>query len=385
MEYAFMKPDTILAQAGSGRDPSTGAISMPIHPSAAFQHPALGQNTGFDYSRTGNPTRRALEQTLAEYEGGASALAFSSGLAAIDAVMRLFTPGDALVVTEDIYGGTFRLFEQFGKPLNLRFIYVDTSDTQAVERALQAPHVRGLFIELPTNPLLKVADLTALGKLTKAVNALFIVYNTFLTSAACKPFDFGADITVYSATKYLGGHNDLLAGLAVTKSPEYGERLAYIQNATGAVLGPFESWLLLRSLKTLPLRLEKHNANALAVADFLSRHSKVKNVRYPGLASDPGHTLLSRQSRFFGGMISFEVESRAKAEHVLSSVKIFMFAESLGGAESLVTFPIVQTHAAYDEKILSRLGLTECLLRLSIGLEDAGDLINDLSDVLKQQ
>jgi cystathionine beta-lyase/cystathionine gamma-synthase len=377
-----MKPDTILAQAGSRRDASTGAISMPVHLSATFQHPALGQSTGFDYSRTGNPTRQALEQTVAEYEGGAKALAFSSGLAAIDAVMRLFSPGDAIVVTEDIYGGTFRLFEQFGRPLNLRFLYVDTSDTGAVVRALRAPGVKGLFVELPTNPLLKVADLAALGKLTQALNILNIVDNTFLTAAACRPFDYGADITVYSATKYLGGHNDVLGGIAVAKSDELGERLAYLQNATGAVLGPFESWLLLRSLKTLPLRLKKHEENALIVAEFLNRHPKVKNLHYPGLASDPGYAVLSGQSGNFGGMISFEVDSRARVEHILASVKVFMFAESLGGTESLVTFPVAQTHAAFDADTLARFGLTDCLLRLSIGLEDADDLLSDLSAVL---
>ncbi|MDR2851257.1 MAG: PLP-dependent aspartate aminotransferase family protein [Desulfovibrio sp.] len=377
-----MKPDTILAQAGSRRDASTGAVSMPIHASATFQHPALGQSTGFDYSRTGNPTRQALEQTLADYEGGAGALAFSSGLAAIDAVLRLFSSGDAFVVTEDMYGGTFRLFENFGVQRGLRFVCVDTSDTDAVARAFCSSKAKALFVELPTNPLLKVADLPALAQCAKAHNALFIVDNTFLTPAACRPLDIGADITVYSATKYLCGHNDVLAGIVVAKTAEHNERLAYIQNATGAVLGAFESWLLLRSLKTLALRLARHEKNALVVAEFLRNHPKIHNLHYPGLSSDPGYAILGKQSSSFGGIISFETESRAKAEHILSSLKVFMFAESLGGAESLVTFPLVQTHAAYDAETLARLGITDRLLRLSIGLEDAGDLMEDLAAVL---
>ncbi|GHV53634.1 cystathionine gamma-synthase [Deltaproteobacteria bacterium] len=377
-----MKGDTILAQAGSRTDAVTGAIASAIQPSAAFRHPALGRSTGFDYSRTANPTRLTLEQTIAEYEGGDKAFAFSSGLAAIDAVMRLFVSGDALVVTEDLYGGTFRLFEQFGKALGIRFLYVDTSDTAAVAGALNTPGVKGLFVEVPTNPLLKVADLASLGALAKEKQVLYIVDNTFLTPVACKPFTFGADVVVYSATKYLGGHNDLIAGLAVARSKEWSERLAYIQNATGAILGPFDSWLLLRSLKTLSLRLKKHEANALAVAAFLSSHPRVKNLHYPGLPSDPGFKILSAQSGSFGGMVSFEVDSRAAVERILASVKVFLFAESLGATESLITYPVVQTHADIHPEIREKIGLTDKLLRLSIGLEDAEDLISDLSAVL---
>lgn len=377
-----MKKATLLAQAGSRKDPLTGAIAMPIHPSAAFQHPALGQSTGFDYSRTGNPTRMALEETVAALDGGARASAFASGLAAIDAVMRLFGPGDSVVVTEDLYGGSFRLFERFGKQIGLNFQYVDTSDVSAVAKAIDTSGVRGLFVEMPTNPLLKIADLTALGNLAKSSGKLFVVDNTFLTGAACCPLALGADIVLYSATKYLGGHNDLIAGLVVSGSTDIGERVAFIQNAAGAVLGPFESWLLLRSLKTLPLRLKKHQENAAAVADFLQGHPKVRRVCYPGLRSDPGHAILAAQSSSFGGMISFEVESRDIVERVLASVKVFMFAESLGAPESLITYPSVQTHADIDKATRERLGITDQLLRLSIGLEDAGDLIEDLAVVL---
>ncbi|MDR2124587.1 MAG: PLP-dependent aspartate aminotransferase family protein [Desulfovibrio sp.] len=378
-----MKTDTILAQAGSRRDPLTGAISMPIHPSAAFQHPALGRSTGFDYSRTSNPTRKALEETIAALEGGAGAFAFSSGLAALDAVFRLFSPGDAVVVTEDLYGGTYRLLEKFSRFLNLDFLYLDTSDTAAVVKILEQPGIKGLFVESPSNPFLKVADLEALGKATRERGILFIVDNTFLTPVLCRPMDFGADITVYSATKYLGGHNDLIAGLAVARSKDVSDRLGFIQNATGAVLGPFESWLLLRSLKTLPLRLKKHEENARNAASFLAGHKHVKKMYYPGLPDNPGNAVLARQSAGFGAMIAFEVDSRARVEHILSSVKVFMFAESLGAPESLITFPLVQTHADMDAAVLDRLGLHDRLLRLSIGLEDPSDLLGDLAAVLE--
>jgi cystathionine beta-lyase/cystathionine gamma-synthase len=377
-----MKLDTFLAQAGSRRDARTGAISLPIFTSAAFQHQGLGQSTGFDYSRTANPTRLVFEQTMAELDGGAGAAAFASGLAAIDSVLRLFDPGDKLVVTEDLYGGTTRLFEKFGRLLRLDFIYVDSTDTDAVAKALQTPGVKGLFVEIPTNPLLKVADLRSLGALAKKHQVLFIVDNTFLTPVLCRPLEYGADIVVYSATKYLGGHHDLIAGVAVAGTKELAERLAFIQNAVGAILGPFESWLLVRSLKTLNLRMKKHEENALAVASFLHKHPHVKSLHYPGLPSDPWNNALAGQSKGFCGMISFEVESREKVQQILSSVKVFLFAESLGGAESLVTFPIVQTHADIGPDMQEKLGITDCLLRLSIGLEDAEDLIEDLAAVL---
>ena len=377
-----MLQDTILAQAGARRDPATGAITMPIHLSAAFQHPALGQSTGFDYSRTANPTRLAFEETLATLENGERAVAFGSGLAAIDAVFRLFSSGDTVVVTEDLYGGTFRLFERFVVAQGVKFLYVDTTDLEAVKAALQSPGVKGLFVEVPTNPLLKVADISKLAALATSANALFIVDNTFLTPVLFRPLDNGADIVVYSATKYLGGHNDLIAGAAVAANAEIGERLAYIQNATGAILGPFESWLLLRSVKTLHLRMKRQQETAVEIARFLSTHPQVRSVYYPGLPSDPGHAVLSRQASGYGAIISFEVESAAFAREILSRTKVFLFAESLGGTESLVTYPIVQTHADMDASILARTGLTDRLLRLSIGLEAPADLIDDLTQAL---
>jgi len=377
-----MLRDTLLAQAGARRDPATGAIAMPIHPSAAFQHPALGRSTGFDYSRTGNPTRLAFEETLATLEGGARAAAFGSGLAAIDALLRLFSPGDKLVVTEDLYGGTFRLFDRFGAAWGLECLYVDTCDMRAVEDAVRTPGVRALFVEMPTNPLLKVADIKALAALAKERGVLCIVDNTFMTPVLFRPLEHGADIAVYSATKYLGGHNDLIAGAAVAADPEIGERLAFIQNAAGAILGPFESWLLLRSLKTLHLRMKRHEENAMRIASFLRGHPAVHALHYPGLPDDPWHAALSRQASGYGGMISFEVKSAEQARDMLGRTQVFLFAESLGGPESLVTYPVVQTHAAMDAAFMARIGLTDRMLRLSIGLEDPEDLIRDLAQAL---
>jgi cystathionine gamma-synthase/cystathionine beta-lyase len=376
------KIETFLAQAGSTWDDKTGAISMPIYQVATFRHPALGQSTGFDYSRTANPTRSVLEETMAHLEGGARAFAFGSGLAAVDSVLRLFLPGDRIVVTEDLYGGTFRLFEKGYRALGIEALYVDTSDTAAVERALTASGAKALFVETPTNPLLKVADLAALGELARRHNALLIVDNTFLTPAQSRPFEFGADITVYSGTKYLSGHNDVVAGLVVARTEELAERLAFFQNAAGAILGPMDSWLLLRGLKTLVLRLKKQEENARAVAEFLLHHPHVTHVHYPGLASHPGHETLKRQSSGLGAMIAFEVDNPARVPDILAGVRVFLFAESLGGTESLITFPALQTHADMDPAIRERLGINDRLLRLSIGIEDADDLINDLNSVL---
>jgi cystathionine beta-lyase/cystathionine gamma-synthase len=377
-----MKLETILAQAGSRWDTGTGAVSIPIYQSATFRHPALGESTGFDYSRTANPTRSALEETVAWVEGGNHAMAFGSGMAAIDTVFRLFEPGSRIVASEDLYGGTFRLLEQVFRKFGLEIVFVDTSDTIRTADAVREKETAALFIEIPTNPLLKVADLTVLGSLARENEALFIVDNTFLTPYLLKPLEFGADIVIYSATKYLGGHNDVVAGLVVTKNEELAERISFFQNAAGAVLGPMDSWLILRGLKTLPLRLEKQQKNAQAVAEFLDLHPRVRKVYYPGLSSDPGNAVLRRQAKGFGAIISFEVEDAARVDKILSGVDVFLFAESLGGVESLITFPAVQTHADLDPVFRESVGINDRLLRLSIGIEDAEDLLADLDRVL---
>jgi cystathionine beta-lyase/cystathionine gamma-synthase len=290
--------------------------------------------------------------------------------------------GSRVVVTEDLYGGTFRLFEKAARAFGIEALYVDTSDTDAVRHALKAPAVRALFVESPTNPLLKIADLPALIALARGADAVTIIDNTFLTPCLQRPLDLGADLVVYSATKYLAGHNDVVAGAVVARTPEWSERIAFLQNAVGAVLGPQDSWLVLRGLKTLPLRLKRQEENAGRIAEWLSRHPRVKQVFYPGLPGHPGHDTLKRQASGFGAMIAFEVKDAARVPEILAGVRVFLFAESLGGVESLITYPRVQTHADLSPDLLDRLGIGHSLLRLSVGIEDADDLIRDLENVL---
>jgi cystathionine beta-lyase/cystathionine gamma-synthase len=377
-----IKIETLLAQAGCGRDARTGALSTPIYQTATFEHPELGRSTGFDYSRTSNPTRLVLEETLAAAEGGARGLAFASGLAAIDALLRLFQSGDRLVVTEDLYGGTYRLLEKIFRPAGIEAIYVDTSQTEQVRAALAQPNVRAVLLETPSNPLLKVADIPAIAKLAKARGLLTMVDNTFLTFYLQRPLELGADVVVYSASKYLGGHNDVVAGALVAHTAELGERLAFFQNAIGGVLGPQDCWLLLRGLKTLPLRLRQQQQNAQRIAEFLAQHPRVKRVFYPGLPNHPGHAVLASESNGFGAMLAFEVESATRVAEILKRVRVFRFAESLGGVESLITYPLAQTHADIPPEIRERLGIHDRLLRLSVGIENTADLTGDLEAVL---
>ncbi len=374
--------DTRLAQAGTRRDAETGAISTPIHQTASFGHPGLGQSTGYDYSRTSNPTRQALEEALATLDGGCGACAFASGLAAVDAVIRLFAPGDRIVVTEDLYGGTYRLLEKVYRPLGIEAVYVDTSNTDAVHAACADPAVRGLLVESPANPILRVADLRALGAMARERHLLFMVDNTFLTPWFQRPIAHGADVVLYSATKYLAGHNDVVAGAVVAASPEVAERIAFLQNAAGAILGPQDSWLTLRGLKTLALRLDRQQANAQRVAEWLAAHPRVRRVYYPGLDGHPGRDLLVRERTGFGGMIAFEIDDAERVPAILAGVRVFIFAESLGGVESLITYPLIQTHADLPPEVCKRVGITDRLLRLSIGIEAVGDLCTDLGNVL---
>ncbi|GAB6083092.1 PLP-dependent aspartate aminotransferase family protein [Desulfuromonas carbonis] len=370
-----------LVQTGVGRDERTGGISFPIYPSATYRHPAVGASTGYDYTRSGNPTRQLLEETLADLEGGARGLAFASGMAALTTLFLHFSAGDHLLVSQDLYGGTYRVLDQvFGK-FGLAASYVDTTDPAAVAAAIR-PESKALLVETPGNPLLGVADLAALGALCRRHDLLFIVDNTFLTPVLQRPFDFGADVTVYSATKYLGGHSDLLAGALVARTPELGERLYFLQNSTGGTLPPQDCWLLLRSLKTLPLRLERHCASALEIAHWLQEHPRVRTVYYPGLANHPGHQLSRRQASGFGGMLSFRVDTAATARQVLERIQVISFAESLGGVESLLTLPAVQTHGDIPEGERQRLGICDSLLRLSVGIESACDIIGDLEQAL---
>ena len=373
---------TLLAQAGNRYDSVTGAISVPIYQTASFGHPGLGQSTGFDYSRTSNPTRLVLEETLAKADGGHKGFAFASGLAAIDTLLHLVRPGDRIGVTEVLYGGTFRLFEKVFQPFGIEAIYVDTSDLAAVQRALTLAGVKAVFVESPTNPLLKIADIRAIAKAARALGLLTIVDNTFLTPVFQQPLAQGADLVVYSATKYLAGHNDVVAGMIVTGSPALSERIGFYQNAIGGVLGPQDSWLTLRGLKTLPLRVKKQQENACGIADWLATHPRVRRVYFPGLPDHPGRSVLDREHSGYGGMISFEVDVAVRIPSILSGVKIFTFAESLGGVESLITYPSMQTHADLDAAVRARLGINDRLLRLSIGIEDRDELIEDLKGLL---
>lgn len=373
--------ETRLVQFGVGRDASTGGISFPIYPSATYRHPGVGESTGFDYTRSGNPTRQLLEEALAQLEGGARGLAFASGMAALTTLFLHFSAGDHLVVSEDLYGGTYRVLDQvFGK-LGLSASYVNTADAAAVAAAIR-PQSKALLVETPGNPLLGVADLAALGTLCREHGLMFIVDNTFLTPVLQRPFEFGADVTVYSATKYFGGHNDLCAGALVARTAALGDRLYFLQNSTGGILPPQDCWLLLRSLKTLALRLERHCANALSVARWLKTRPNVTAVYYPGLEEHPGHELSKRQASGFGGMLSFRVDTPETARLVLKRLRLVSFAESLGGVESLMTLPAVQTHADIPETERLRLGICECLLRLSVGIESDCDIIADLEQAL---
>lgn len=382
--YKQLQLTSQLVHLGVDRDQQTGGISFPIYPSATYRHPAVGQSTGYDYTRSGNPTRQLLEESFAQLEGGARGLAFASGMAALTTLFLHFSSGDHLIVSQDLYGGTYRVLNQIFSKLGLSVSSVDTCDSNQVAAAINSK-TRALLVETPGNPLLGVADLQALGELCRAKNLLFIVDNTFLTPVLQRPFDFGADICVYSATKYFGGHNDLCAGVLVARTMEMGERLYFLQNSTGAILPPQDCWLLLRSLKTLALRLERHCANALEVARWLQRQPRVRAVYYPGLESDPGHQLSRRQSSGFGGMLSFRVDSPSRARQVLKKIKLISFAESLGGVESLLTLPCIQTHGDIPEEERLRLGICESLLRLSVGIEDVGDIISDLDQALNEE
>jgi cystathionine beta-lyase/cystathionine gamma-synthase len=381
-EVFCMHISTQAVQVGLEWDTRTGAVTVPIYQTATFRHPGLGQSTGYDYSRSGNPTRQTLEDGIARLDGGARGFAYSSGMAAITNLLLLFKSGDHLVVTEDLYGGTCRLFDKIFNQYGLSFTYVDTSDNAAVQAAI-TPATKALFVETLTNPLLKFADLPALAAICRENNLLLIADNTFLTPYLQRPLDLGADITVYSATKYLAGHNDTVAGLAVVKDPQLAEQVYFQQNAAGAVLGPQDSWLVIRGMKTLGVRLDRHQENAITIARWLSTHPRIRKVFYPGLEQHPDHNLMKRDARGFGAMIAFEVDNHALVEQVLLKTRLISFAESLGGVESLITFPEVQTHADIPAELRARLGINDVLLRLSVGIEDVDDLIEDLRYALE--
>ena len=358
-----------------------GAIVPPLYLTSSFAHPGVGQSTGYDYSRLQNPTREVLEDTVRELEGGDDCLAFSSGMAAISCLMELFSPGDRLVASWDLYGGSIRLFDSVSAKNGAEVDRVDTTDLDAVAAALE-PGAKALFVESPTNPLMAVSDIRALAELAHGAGALLVVDNTFLTPFFMNPIALGADVVVHSATKYLAGHNDVIAGLLVSAVPEVSERLRYLIKTIGSGLDPFAAWLVSRGIKTLPVRMERHQQNALALATWLEEQPQVRYVLYPGLPDHPGHDLCLEQGRGFGGMVTFGVDSEKRALDLLRRVRLVMFAESLGGAETLITYPLTQTHADVAPEELAEKGIDGTMLRLSVGLESADDVIADLAQAL---
>ncbi|SFJ58080.1 aminotransferase class I/II-fold pyridoxal phosphate-dependent enzyme [Thermoflavimicrobium dichotomicum] len=375
-----MRMETKLAQIGTKKERKTGAINFPVYFATAYEHVG-GVSTGFDYTRTANPTRQVLEESIARLEGGDAGFACSSGMAAIQTVMGLFSQGDHLIVSLDLYGGTYRLFEQLLTRYGLQFSYVDLRDLEAVEQAIR-PNTKALFIETPTNPLMHVVDLVQVCQIAKQYQLLSIVDNTFMTPYLQQPLKLGADIVIHSATKYLGGHNDVLAGLIVTKGNELSERLLFLHNSIGSTLSPMDSWLLMRGMKTLALRMEKHQENARCLAEYLSQHPLVDEVFYPALDSR-GIAILSEQANGFGGMLSFRVKDKRYIQSLLQNLKIITFAESLGGVESLITYPATQTHADVPEEIRLKVGVCDRLLRVSVGIEHVEDLKQDIENAFR--
>ena len=363
-----------------GDDPAAryGAISFPIYQTATFAHPALGESTGYDYSRVQNPTRQQLEKTVAALEQGTDAVAFSTGMAAILAVMELFAPGDHIVAEADLYGGTPRLFHTVSEPRGITFTTVNFSDGTAQVAAAIRPETKALYIETPTNPTMRVTDIRAAAELAHAHGALLIVDNTFLSPYLQNPLTLGADIVVHSGTKYLSGHNDTLAGFAVVKDAALATRLREISKTIGANLAPFDAWLLLRGIQTLAVRMDRAEENAMALAQWLKTRPEVTRVIYPGLPEHPGHALMKQQARGFGAMLTFEVRDKREVPVLLKAVRLIRFAESLGGTESLLTYPITQTHADVPPEVLAANGLTDRILRLSVGIENINDLRADL-------
>lgn len=376
-----MHKDTQCIHGGVFGDPETGAVSVPIYQVSTYKQEEAGRPKGYEYSRTGNPTRSALERLIAELEHGERGFAFASGMAAISTVLMLLEQGDHLIVGDDVYGGTYRVLSQVFNRFGLHVSYVDTSDAAQVEAAWRE-ETKAVLLETPSNPLMKVTDLEAVAEVTKAHEALLIVDNTFLTPYWQQPLDLGADIVLHSATKYLGGHSDVIAGLVVVKDEALGERLHFLQNAVGGVLGPQDSWLLIRGMKTLALRMRQHEANTQKLAEWLQGREDIKRVYYPGLAEHPGHDVAKRQAKGFGGMLSFDIGDGERAKRVLSKVRYFTLAESLGAVESLISVPALMTHASIPAERRAELGITDGLIRLSVGVEHVDDLQDDLAQAL---
>ena len=370
--------------AGQEPDPQTGAVVVPIYQTSTYAQSAVGKHKGYEYSRTGNPTRAALERCVASLEGGRHGLAFASGMAAESAIMQLLKPGDHTIAVDDLYGGTYRLFKRLLEPMGLSFSFVDGSDLNAVQSAF-TDRTRMVWLESPTNPLLKLVDIAAVSRLAHERGALVVVDNTFMSPYLQQPLALGADIVVHSATKFLGGHSDVICGVLVAQSDELQERLAFIQTAVGAVPAPLDAWLVLRGIKTLAVRMREHDRNARLIAEFLAEHDRVERVFYPGLPTHPQHQLARLQMSGFGGMIAFEVRGGLEAaSRLVERTRVFTLAESLGGVEALIELPASMTHASIPAEIRRAHGVADGLVRISVGLEDVADLISDLDRALSE-
>lgn len=373
-----MKRKTKLIHGGISGDPHTGAVNVPIYQVSTYKQEEIGVHKGYEYSRTGNPTRFALEELIKDLEEGFKGFAFGSGMAAIHAVFTLFNTGDHVLLTDDVYGGTYRIFTKVLARLGIESTFVDTTDLEAIRQAIQ-PNTKAIYVETPTNPLLKVTDIRAVADVAHEHDLLFVVDNTFATPYWQNPIPLGADIVLHSATKYLGGHSDLVAGLVVVNNEKLAEDIHFIQNAVGGILGPQDAWLLIRGIKTLGLRMEAIERNAHEIVTFLSEHPAVSKVYYPGLTSHPQHELSKKQTTGFGGIISFDVGSNEKAAALLKKLTYFTLAESLGAVESLISVPARMTHASIPAERRAELGITPGLVRISVGIEDVEDLIEDLT------
>jgi len=372
---------TQAVHAGQVPDPLAGAVMTPIYQTSTYIQDGLGRNKGYEYARTRNPTREALERNVAILEGGRHGFAFSSGLAAVDATLKLLSAGDHVVCGENVYGGTHRQMTHIWARLGLTFTFVDAAETERIAAAVTS-RTKMIFAETPTNPMMRLCDLQATGEIARRAGALFVVDNTFATPCFQRPLEYGADIVLHSTTKYLNGHSDMVGGLLVLTRDDLAERIAFIQNGSGAVPGPFDCWLALRGTKTLALRMRQHDANGRHIAEWLTTHPRVAQVYYPGLPSHPQHELACRQMKGFGGMISLELGSVDRARRVVERTKIFVLAESLGGVESLIGHPASMTHASVPPEMRRAMGLTDSLVRLSVGIEDVDDLIADLDQAL---
>jgi len=372
---------TIAIHAGQEPDPGTGAVTVPIYPTSTYVQQELGKNKGYEYARVSNPTRTRLEENLAALEGGTAARAFASGMAAINAICTMYKSGDHVVCGNDLYGGVPRLFNQVLANFGMQFTYVDTSDAKNVDRAIRK-NTRMVYVETPTNPLMSLSDIAAVSQVCRRRKVELVVDNTFMSPYFQQPIALGADMVVHSTTKFLNGHSDGLGGVVVCTTKEQADKLAFVQKAAGAILSPFECWLVLRGVKTLAARMEQHDHNGRFVAEFLARHKKVKKVFYPGLEEHPQHDLAQRQMTGFGSMITFETGSLSNAKKMLKKVRVCSLAESLGGVETLISHPATMTHAALGEKGRREIGITDGLVRISVGIENVEDIVDDLDQAL---